>query len=213
MIKGCNLVKIVTKVVCLTLTLSLALPGLALADPPRGGYRHLPRGYHTYHHGGRPYYYHGGHFYHYRGGYYQPWRPYCGFFIASLPFVAAAVVLGGVTYYTYNGVYYQQVPSGYLVVDPPAGAVVASAPVMAPPPVMAEPAPYAVDGIVAVAIPTLNAHSSPGAHYPVVAIVNQGQQMAVRGGSGGWINVQMPNGLWGWVAQKYTVAITLQPAG
>ncbi len=214
MINGRSLVKSITSGLCLTLAVSLALPGLALADPPRGRYHRLPHGYHTYRYGGRPYYYHGGYYYgRHHGGYYYRTRPPRGFFLGALPFAAAAIVIGGLTYYTYNGIYYQQVPNGYVVVDPPPGVVVAPEPEMGPPPVMAEPAPFAAGGMVAVAIPTLNVRSGPGAQYPVVAIVNQGQQMPVRGGAGGWINVQMPNGLWGWVAQKYTVAVNPPPNG
>jgi hypothetical protein len=190
------------------LAVGLAFPVLALADPPHGrghgGYRSLPRGYHTYNHGGRSYYYHGGHYYNYRGGRYYPWRPYRGFFLATLPFAAAAVVLGGLTYYTYNGIYYQQAPGGYVVVDPPPGVAVA------PPPVMAEPAPMNMAGAVVVTIPSLNVRSGPGGNYPVVAVVNQNQVMNVRGGAGGWLNVQMPNGLWGWVAQQYTAPVQQQ---
>lgn len=197
---------------CLLMAMSLALPAVALAQPRHGHhdrYRSLPHGHHRYHHGGRNYYYHGGHYYHHRGGYYYRTRPPRGFFLNVLPFAAAAVVLGGLTYYTYNGIYYQQTPGGYMVVDPPPGAVV-SAP---PPVVMADPAPYAVGGMVVVTIPTLNVRSGPGAHYPAVAVVNQGQQMPVRGGAAGWLNVQMPNGLWGWVAQKYTVPVAGMPQG
>jgi hypothetical protein len=191
--------------------ISLVLPSLALADPRRGyqGRVHrLPPGHQRYHHGGRNYYYHGGHYYnrHNRGYYYRT-RPPRGFFMNVLPFAAAAVVLGGLTYYTYNGIYYQPAPGGYVVVDPPPGVVVS------PPPVMEDPAPVAMGGVVAVIIPTLNVRSGPGGHYPVVAIVNQGQQMPVQGAAGGWLNVQMPNGLWGWVAQKYTAPVNTLPNG
>lgn len=209
--KGRGLMGKVCQGLCLLMAMSLAVPAVALAQPRHGhghgGYRSLPHGHQRYHHGGRNYYYHGGHYYNHRGGYYYRTRPPRGFFLGALPFAAAAVVLGGLTYYTYNGIYYQQNAGGYVVVDPPPGAVVA------PPPVMAEPAPYAVAGMVAVVIPTLNVRSGPGAHYPVVAVVAQGQQMPVRGGAAGWLNVQMPNGLWGWVAQKYTMAVNPLPNG
>jgi hypothetical protein len=195
---------------CLSLAIILALPALALAQPRHGHGRvhSLPHGYQRYHHGGRNYYYHGGHYYgRHAHGYYYRTRPPRGFFMAALPFAAAAVVLGGLTYYTYNGIYYQPSAGGYVVVDPPPGVVVS------PAPMMAEPAPELASGAVAVIIPTLNVRSGPGANYPVVAIVNQGQQMGVRGIVAGWLNVQMPNGLWGWVAQKYTAPVNPLPNG
>lgn len=134
----------------------------------------------------------------------------------ALPAAAVAITIAGLTYYTYNGVYYRPGPQGYVVVPPP-GPVVYSTP---PPVVYAPPAPPPMassvpsQGSVVVISSTLNLRSGPGYNYAVVAVVQQGSNLAVMSSTGAWLSVQTEDGQVGWVAAKFTrPAVAEAPAG
>lgn len=60
--------------------------------------------------------------------------------------------------------------------------------------------------IARVLSPGLNVRGGPSANYPILAQVTQGTALTVLGQSanGGWLQVQLSNGMVGWVARIYT---------
>ncbi|MCB2184894.1 MAG: SH3 domain-containing protein [Deltaproteobacteria bacterium] len=147
---------------------------------------------------GSRYYYYGGHFYRPRGTGFFLVAPPIGLIIGTLPWGYSTVFIGGVTYYSYMGVYYRPAPMGYVVVTPPA---VVEAP---PPETLGVPEPGTV---VVVVSNGLNVRQGPSYQHAVIAVANQGDQLVVQASAPGWLYVQLPDGILGWVDQRYTAPL------
>lgn len=199
------------------LTLTLA-SGAAFADGryehhDRDGYRghheerheerredrheeHHWEGYIPARHGREVYYVHQGHFYrHTNTGFISIGLPF-GAIVATLPLGHVSVSIGGIGYFLADGVYYRPYHTGgYEVVTPP---VVPVAPVSAPAPTPTQS--------VMVRISALNVRSGPGGNFSVVGEVFSGDSLVVHGTAPGWYYVQLPNGQYGWVMNRYVTA-------
>ena len=84
-----------------------------------------------------------------------------------------------------------------MVGDAPAGVVVNSPPAQIL-------APSESQGTAVVTAPLLKFAPAPAGQYRVTATVPQGVNLAVYGRSSGWLNMQAPNGQFGWAAQRFT---------
>ncbi|MEW5911382.1 MAG: DUF6515 family protein [Thermodesulfobacteriota bacterium] len=201
---------------CLVLAGALMVPQVALArnGPPGRGRNpqvvpNLPRNHQVYNYRGARWYGYGGVYYRPYGRGYVVTHPPRGFFLRALPIGFATLVLAGLTYYTFAGIYYRAAPGGYVVVDAPAGAVVTASP---PPPVVVPSGPAMGTAIVTAVV--LNVRSGPGYNYPVTGTVPQGYSLNIYGQQPGWLYVQTPSGLFGWVAQRFTnLPATVTPSG
>ena len=155
--------------------------------------------------GGNPYYFHGGHYYRpMRGGFVAVFPP-VGLVIRTLPPGFEVLVVAGLTYYVYDSIYYRTAPGGYVVVSPPATVAVA------PPSGMVAPLQSAQGSCVVIAS-ALNVRNGPGMAYPIVTVVKQGDILDLRGRTGSWIFVRLPNGNVGWVDGQFTTQNTMPPA-
>ncbi|MFH1216221.1 MAG: DUF6515 family protein [Pseudomonadota bacterium] len=182
--------------------LSLAPSTESFADKGRkhhrGGphYRHgqvigkLPHGYKTLHVRNSPYYIFNGIFYRPAPSGYMVVSAPVGAIIASLPLGHSRISIGGAIYFTFGGNYYRQAPQGYVVVE-------------APPNVIVEPEPQ-VYSSVQVVVNRLNVRSGPGQGHPVVFQLQGGTMLTVFGSAPGWYYVQLPNGQFGWVMDRFT---------
>lgn len=166
-------------------------------DRDRDWHHHYPAGdYIPARHGHEVYYVHRGHFYrHTNSGYISIGLPF-GAIVATLPIGHVSVSIGGIGYFLADGVYYRPYRAGgYEVVTPP---VVPVAPVSVP-----APAPTQS---VMVNISALNVRSGPGGNFSVVGEVFSGDSLIVHGTAPGWYYVQLPNGQYGWVMNRYVTA-------
>src|SRR2546421_8802312 len=99
--------------------LTLVLLTLLVAMDANAQRYYVGRGHHDGYYG-YSYGYYGRDFYRYSRG-------YGGVSIlASLPFGAIMVSIGGVNYHYYNGFYYRPARSGFIIVEPPIGVVIPS---------------------------------------------------------------------------------------
>lgn len=167
----------------------------------------LPSSYSTLTVGGWPYYYEGGaYYYRYPEGYVVVGPP-IGTVVRSLPFGYGTVWVGGLYYYYYGNVFYRQVPLGYEVVWPPATSTV----------VLKEPAverpAQAASGRVSVIAARLNVRTGPSLSNPILYQVKETTTLKVHGRDKAWLYVELPSGKYGWVMQKFTVAMDLPPSG
>ncbi|MBU0966681.1 MAG: SH3 domain-containing protein [Proteobacteria bacterium] len=186
--------------------LSLVPAGGASADHRRGrGYmgppfRHgqviakLPHGHRTIYVGRSPYYFWDGIFYSPGTRGYVVVSGPVGAIVASLPLGHSRVSIGGGIYFNFGDTYYRQVPQGYMVVAPP-------------PEVVVQPQPPQIYGSVSVIANRLNVRSGPGREHPVVFQLRQGTILTIYGGSAGWYYVQLPNGQYGWVMERFTTML------
>ena len=154
----------------------------------------LPRGYRTVYVDRSPYYFWDGIFYSPGPSGYVVVSGPVGAIVASLPLGHSRVSIGGGIYFSFGDTYYRQVPQGYMVVAPPAEVAV-------------QPPPPQIYGSVSVITSRLNVRSGPGRRHPVVYELPQGTVLTVYGASGGWYYVQLPNGQYGWVMERFTTMI------
>jgi hypothetical protein len=177
------------------------------APGPRIGHpvARFPAGHHRIHAGAVPYFFHAGRYYRpVRRGYVHV-RPPVGAVIAALPLGFLTLTVGSLLYFYHSDVYYRRVPAGYMVVDPPREAVVVRE-------TPAAEAPEDQEGaLVVVTAPRLNVRSGPGDGFEVIAVIDQGLSLEIRGSAADWLYVKMPDGRHGWVLETYTSPI-LPPA-
>ena len=166
---------------------------------PRHDYvvRELPRDHRVVHIHERDYYVHKGYYYvHEPRGYIRVLPP-IGTFILSLPDGHISVRIGGIPYFVFGGVFYVADHKGYKVVEPPA------------------PAPDMVGKAtshVIVSASLLNVRSGPSFDFPVIGIVNRGDNLPSYGNAPGWHYVRLPSGNYGWVSDDF-VAVAEEPQG
>ncbi len=130
-----------------------------------------------------------------------------GAILAGVPVGSVTFSLGNTPYWYYGGVYYRRVPSGYIVVDAPPDAVITQesddrddiGPV--------------VGERVSVTTRSLNVRSGPGRNHAVIAHLQYGTTLVVRGYSPGWLYVELPHGRFGWIMKKFTSFISPLPSG
>ena len=174
--------------------------------PPRGGavVKRLPPEHLTLHRGKEEFYYHHGHYFRHYGDGFVVVEPPMGLVVPILPPGYTTVVVAGNPYFYYQGTYYTRDSGGFVVVTPP------DSPVLPPPPVAVPASPY---GAVTVTAPTLNVRSGPGRQFSVITVIQQGDTFPVQANAPGWVYVQLPNGQFGWVEQRYTTPAASAPAG
>jgi len=154
--------------------------------------RELPRGHREIVVNRRPFFFHEGRFFNrHRDGFIVVRAP-IGAVITSLPLGFVSFVVGGTGYYLAGETYYRQIPEGYAVVDPPLTAAT---------------------GTAVVQTELLNVRSGPDTSYDVLRVVNQGDQLYVIGSIPGWLNVELPDGVLGWVMAKFVQVLRDQPEG
>ena len=147
--------------------------------------------------GGR--YYHNFPRHHYPRGHYV----HSGDHLAALGFgILAGVIISDLIYQPQAVVVYGTPP------PPPAPVVVNRYYSTMPPP----PPPQEVIEWVTVTVEALNVRSGPGAEHPVTGRVQQGDVLELVGRTPGWFAVKTPDGLYGWVMDKYT-ALQRGPLG
>jgi Family of unknown function (DUF6515)/Bacterial SH3 domain len=126
-----------------------------------------------------------------------------GAILASVPVGSVTFALGGTPYWYYSGAYYRRVPSGYTVVDAPPNAVIAE-----------ESDDRDVVGErVSITAQSLNVRSGPGGNHAVIAHLQYGTTLVVRGYSPGWLYVELPHGRFGWIMKKFTSFAEPLPSG
>jgi len=126
-----------------------------------------------------------------------------GAILASVPLGSVSFVLGGTPYWYYSGTYYRRVPSGYTVVDAPPNAVITQ-----------ESDDRDVVGErVSITARSLNVRSGPGGNHAVIANLQYGTTLVVRGYAPGWLYVELPHGRFGWIMKKFTSFTELLPSG
>jgi len=201
-----------SKTVVVALILVFVLEGMILpAVSPAFGRRHspppvmyqsgtvvanLPPGCQALRVKEKGYFYHGGTFYQRRHRGFIVARPPVGAVVGDLPAGFTMALIAGATYFLFAEAFYRQVPSGYMVVAPPVQAE-SSTPQGASVSVNAE---------------LLNVRSGPGMDYLVIAQVRKGTCMVVRGQAPQWLNVDLQNGVSGWIMTRFTVRLSPQPA-
>lgn len=97
----------------------------------------------------------------------------------------------------------------YSIPPPPAAPVGTTNYYTAMPP---PPPPQEVTEWVTVTVDDLNVRSGPGTEHPVTGRVRQGDVLKLVGRTPGWFAVKTPDGLYGWVMDKYT-ALQKRPVG
>lgn len=123
--------------------------------------------------------------------------------LAALGFgILAGVIISDLIYQPQPVVVYRTPP------PPPAPVVVNRYYTTPPPP----PPPQEVIEWVTVTVKELNVRSGPGAEHPVTGRVRQGDVLELVGRTPGWFAVKTPDGLYGWVMDKYT-ALKTGPLG
>lgn len=113
--------------------------------------------------------------------------------IRRLPVGFETFMVDDNTYFSYAGVYYNRATAGYVVVEPPPG--MASSPAMAT---------NENGKSLVVDVDSVNVRSGPGVDYPVVTQARTEDTLTVRGTSGDWYYVSLPDGSDGWVLSKFT---------
>jgi uncharacterized protein YgiM (DUF1202 family) len=146
---------------------------------------------------GSLFYFHAGSYYRQAPSGYVVVSTPVGAVISAMPAGCPSVVINGITYFTYGGAYYRQVANGYEVVAEPTQntGVQSLVPV----------------GRVVVIAKALNVRSGPGVENSVIYIVHSGNILHIIGSAPGWHYVQLPNGSFGWVMEKFTTPL-VQPA-
>lgn len=157
----------------------------------------LPLGYAALIAAGTLFYFHAGSYYRRVPSGYIVVRTPAGAVMPALPAGCPSVVINGITYFTYGGAYYRQVANGYEVVADPSKSTGAQ--------------PLTPIGKVVVIAKALNVRSGPGVKNSVISIVHSGNILHIIGNASGWYYVQLPNGSFGWVMEKFTTPI-VQPA-
>jgi hypothetical protein len=153
------------------------------------------------------YFFDSGIFYRNAPGGYVIVRAPMGAILASVPVGSVTFALGGIPYWYYGGVYYRRVPSGYIVVDAPPNAVIAQESYDR---VDIEPA---VGERVSITAQSLNVRSGPGRNHTVIAHLQYGTILVVRGYAPGWLYVELPHGRFGWIMRKFTSFTSPSPSG
>jgi anaerobic selenocysteine-containing dehydrogenase len=174
-------------------------------DPIGRRVARLPPGYSRVRVGAVPYYFSGGRYYRPARGGYVHVRPPMGAVLAALPLGFLTLAVGSLIYYYHSDVYYRRVPAGYMVVDAPRDVVVVHE-------TPADAGTQAENGDrVTVTAPRLNVRSGPGSSFGVIAVVDQGAVLEVRGSAPDWLYTRLGDGQYGWVMEIYTTP-TLPPS-
>ncbi|MFQ5428239.1 MAG: DUF6515 family protein [Thermodesulfobacteriota bacterium] len=155
----------------------------------------------------RPYYYWGGTFYYKRPRGYVVVGPPIGAIVPRLAIGFSTVWIGGIFYYYYGNVFYRRVPAGYVVVAPPV-----TSNVVLETPAVVQPAESA-SGRVSVIAARLNVRTGPSLANPILYQVKQNATLHVHGRDRGWLYVELPDGKYGWVMEKFTVLIDIPASG
>lgn len=134
-------------------------------------------------------------------------RAPAGAILASVPVGSLTFMLGGTPYWYYSGVYYRRVPSGYIVVDAPPDAVISQESDDR------EDIAPAVGERVSITAQSLNVRSGPGRNHAVIAHLQYGTTLVVRGYAPGWFYVELPQGRFGWIMKKFTSFTEPLPSG
>jgi hypothetical protein len=153
------------------------------------------------------YFFDSGIFYRNGPGGYVIVRAPMGAILASVPVGSVTFALGGTAYWYYGGTYYRRVPSGYIVVDAPPNAVIAQE---SDDRDNIEPA---VGERVSITARSLNVRSGPGGNHTVIAHLQYGTILVVRGYAPGWLYVELPHGRSGWIMKKFTSFPEPSPRG
>lgn len=176
-------------------------PGHAYPKPGKI-YRTIPRNHHVVRVGPKRYFYHNGIYYHHDPNGFVVVRPPRGAVVAHLPVGFETLVVAGITYFLFAGIYYQKHDSGYVVVDNPPAAAVSP-----------EVLPETGGQTLAVDVEILNVRSGPGMGHAVIHQVRLGDRLVIQDTSPGWYYVQLPDGTFGWVMQKYTHLVVPEAKG
>lgn len=130
-----------------------------------------------------------------------------GAILASVPLGSVSFVLGGTPYWYYSGVYYRRVPSGYTVVDAPPNAVITQESDDR------DDIGPAIGERVSITARSLNVRSGPGGNHAVIAHLQYGTTLVVRGYAPGWLYVELSHGRFGWIMKKFTSFKEPSPSG
>jgi uncharacterized protein YgiM (DUF1202 family) len=75
-------------------------------------------------------------------------------------------------------------------------------------PTSGEPAPF-TPGTAVVTAGALNVRVGPGAYYPIITMVYEGDYVTVIGrtATGSWFKVRLANGIEGWLSSAYVIMV------